>query len=541
MKVRRAALLYITFLLFFFLIVCRLYLLATDKTFAARAHNQTVTTLQLETNRGDFYDAAGEKLTGNEPIWYALCIPGEESYARLFHCVDYETQNLLYQRRNSAVPFLVPVERDLGAEGIYTYLGTRRYARQAICAHLLGYLNAAGEGVTGLEAAFEEDLTQPEPPDHLQCVTNAQGKLMDETEPVLLSQQTEECGVQLTISKPIQRACEGIASAMMTSGCILVLETDSAKVRASVSCPFYHPGRVAKSIAANDGSLVDRVFRAYSVGSVFKPVLAAAALEEGLGAFTIECKGYVDRSGQIYRCAGGIAHGSVTLQTALEKSCNCYFIELGDRLGAERLWDYADRFGFGQPVYLARGMRSATGNLPDIKTLQNSGQRANFSFGQGELLAAPLQLAAMMNVIASGGLYRTPAFLERTVQADPFTGELTTKEQLYEPLQQRIIGERSASALQHMLQQVVLQGTGSAAQPIHGDAAGKTGTAQTGRFDEAGSEYQDLWFVGFYPAQQPRYTIVVMQDAQLQAEHSSAAIFSSVCDALYWLEQPAEA
>ena len=535
---RRAAGLYAALLLAFFIVMCRLYALATNTEYAARAQSQTVTTLRLDTPRGNFYDCDGQALTGQEKRYYALCIPGEQSYARLFDCVDFSTQALLYQKRNSAAPFLIEMERDLTDLGIYTYESSSRYAALPLCVHLLGYLDSSGAGVTGLEAAFEETLSGSGVQSYVQCITNAQGRLMDQTEPVLYTQgQDAAQGVQLTISAPIQRACEGIASKTMTTGCILVLDTAAAKVRASVSYPFYDPENISKSIQAGDTSLLNRVLYAYNVGSVFKPVLAAAALEENLGGLTIECKGYVEINGHVYRCAGGVPHGTVDLQTALEKSCNCYFIELGARLGADRLEQYAQAFGFGQPVYLAGGLKVSGGNLPDADTLTDLGQRANFSFGQGELLASPVQLAAMMNAIAAGGTYRTPCFLERVLTES--TGE--TVKRLDTAQARTVCTPKTAAALCAMLTAVVEQGIGGEAKPAYSTAAGKTGTAQTGRYDENGKEYKDLWFAGFYPAQQPRYTIVVMQDDQITAEYSSAAIFSRVCDALYLLDgEPAQ-
>ncbi len=81
------------------------------------------------------------------------------------------------------------------------------------------------------------------------------------------------------------------------------------------------------------------------------------------------------------------------------------------------------------------------------------------------------------------------------------------------------------------------EGTGREAAPIHGDAAGKTGTAQTGQFTPDGEEKMNLWFAGFCPADQPQYTVVVLQDGQTNPEVSSAAIFAQVCEALWLLEQ----
>lgn len=139
-------------------------------------------------------------------------------------------------------------------------------------------------------------------------------------------------------------------------------------------------------------ALLNRVLECYTVGSVFKPVLAAAALEQGTFP-EYECTGAAVIDGQIFRCAGGVPHGQIGLEEALEKSCNGYFVRLGQQLGAENLLQAAQRFGFGQEISLAGDLHAASGNLPDAAELAQSGQLANFSFGQGSLLASPVQIA----------------------------------------------------------------------------------------------------------------------------------------------------
>ena len=95
----------------------------------------------------------------------------------------------------------------------------------------------------------------------------------------------------------------------------------------------------------------------------------------------------------------------------------------------------------------------------------------------------------------------------------------------------------TAQRLQKLLAGVVAEGTGREAAPLYGDAAGKTGTAQTGQFTASGEEKMNLWFAGFCPAGDPQYTVVVLQDGQTQPAHSSAAVFAQVCEALWLLEQ----
>ena len=165
-------------------------------------------------------------------------------------------------------------------------------------------------------------------------------------------------------------------------------------------------------------SLLNRPLRAFSAGSVFKVGLAAAAYESGLDWYTHDCTGEVEVAGQTYRCALGRAHGVVNLRGALEQSCNTYFIELGRLLGAQRIRKMAETLGFGTATQLAPGLQGASGTLPDAAALENPGELATFSFGQGALTVTPLQITAMMNTVANGGVYRTPAFVQGIVDAD---------------------------------------------------------------------------------------------------------------------------
>ncbi len=530
MSGRRVLALYAAILFAFAVVLCRIYWLAQNSVYASRAQAQSTVRLAIPARRGNFYDHDGLLLTGTAPIWLALCFPGENNYTRLYAETNEAGQALLYQNRNRAAPFLLEVSRDLTADGITSYPSVRRYASEPLCQHLIGYLDGEGNGAAGLEKELNDLLAGTGAHDTVICEVTAQGKLREGKNVELTHQDSGAAGVQLSISRPVQRAAEAVAREMMSSGCVLVLDTETAAVRASVSVPGYDPQNLAASLDAPDSPFLNRALASYAVGSVFKPVLAAAALEKGLLP-EYECTGAVVVDGQIFRCAGGIPHGMVDLAGALEKSCNGYFIRLGQELGGETLRQAAERFGFGQEVTLVGKMHTDAGNLPPSEELAQSGQLANFSFGQGSLLASPVQVAAMMNTIACGGVYKTPFFLECTV--DETDG--TPLEMLAHPQPHRVMTRENAEKLQRMLEQVVAEGTGQDASVLDGGAGGKTGTAQTGQFDEAGTERKNLWFAGFYPAQKPKYTIVVLQDGQTRAQFSSAAVFAQVCTALQFL------
>ncbi len=515
-------------------ILCRVYWVGTDTAYAASAGGQSLSETELPRSRGDFYDRNGQPLTGTEPRWYALCIPGDSSYATLFPYVSFEEQAELYEKRNSMSPFLVEVSADLTANGVYTYTGSERYLPNPIARHLIGYLNGEGVGVSGLERAYEDILSQSGDLRTVTCTTTAQGSLMTGTGPELQTVSGSRRGVQLTLDANLQRACEGIAAMDMERGCILVMDTATGDILASVSMPEFDPDDLVKSIEADDTSLINRPLSAFSAGSVFKVVLAQAAYEAGYSWFTHDCTGSVEVGDQVFRCAEGRAHGLVNLRGALEQSCNCYFIELGQLLGGQRILQAAQKFGFGQASAVAPGLKSAAGNLPSAQSVADTdgGQLAMFSFGQGALTVTPLQITAMMNAVANGGVWTAPRFVQGVVDAD--TMELTQAVETAEDV--RVCDESTATVLRSMLTSVVEDGIGHQAAPKTGQAGGKTGTAQTGQFNEEGEELLNYWFSGFWPAEEPRYTITVLQDTVLEPETSSAALFARVVDAITVLE-----
>lgn len=508
-------------------VLCRTYWVGHQAAYAASAGGQTVQTLELPRARGDFYDRTGRRLTGTEQQYYALCLPGDAGYTALFPYVSYAEQGRLYERRNLAAPFLIEVSCDLTAQGITTCAVPQHFSG-ATAAHLLGYLDGEGRGVSGLERAYNALLAASGDKRTVTCITTAQGRLLTDTKPaVTVEESGTGQGVRLTLDADLQRACEALAAQLMPRGCILVMDAATGEVLASVSAPAFDPQDIAASIRADDTSLINRSFSAFSAGSVFKVVLAAAAYESGLDWFTHDCTGEIELAGQTYRCAQGRAHGEVNLRGALEQSCNTYFIELGQRLGGARILAEAEAFGFGAATPIAPDLQTAAGVLPEGETLENVGQLATFSFGQGALTVTPLQITAMMNTVASGGVYRAPTFVQGITDADGTLTEPTT------PAAPRAVcDEATTKVLRSMLTSVVEDGIGRDAQPKNGAAGGKTGTAQTGQYDEAGEELLNYWFSGFYPADTPRYTITILQDGILKPDTSSAAIFARVTELL---------
>ena len=168
----------------------------------------------------------------------------------------------MYRNRNRSAPFLLEVDRDLSGRGIRCFATARRCAEVPLCQHLIGYLDAEGRGIAGLEKALDSQLAGTKEHDTLVCAVTAQGRLRAGETPQLTRQDSSAVGVQLTISRPVQRAAEAVAADTMTSGCILVLDTATAAVRASVSVPGYDPDDLAASLDAPDSPFLNRALEA---------------------------------------------------------------------------------------------------------------------------------------------------------------------------------------------------------------------------------------------------------------------------------------
>ena len=200
-------------------------------------------------------------LTGLETQYLALCFPGENSYSRLYAYTDAAGQALLYQNRNRSMPFLLEGgARSLLAGSVVLSVCPAVCVSTVVPAadRLSGWRRprrcgtGKGTGRRCFTGTGEHDI--------LLCAVTAQGQLRSRQRRRSISQAADSraVGVQLTISRQMQRAAEAVAAETMTSGCILVLDTASAAVRASVSMPGYDPDNLAASLDAPDSPFLNR-------------------------------------------------------------------------------------------------------------------------------------------------------------------------------------------------------------------------------------------------------------------------------------------
>ena len=155
---------------------------------------------------GQLLRHSGLLLTGLETRYLALCFPGENNYTRLYAFTDSAGQALLYRNRNRSAPFLLEVDRDLSGRGIRCFATARRCAEVPLCQHLIGYLDAEGRGIAGLEKALDSQLAGTKEHDTLVCAVTAQGRLRAGETPQL-TRAGQQCGGRAADDLPPGAAC----------------------------------------------------------------------------------------------------------------------------------------------------------------------------------------------------------------------------------------------------------------------------------------------------------------------------------------------
>ena len=318
---------------------------------------------------------------------------------------------------------------------------------------------------------------------------------------------------------------------MLGRGAVVLMEAKTGKIRAMASVPDYDVNQVAAALQAQDSPLLNRATAAWNVGSIFKICVAAAAMENNVELpQEYCCEGYYRLGDHAYFCHERSGHGTLDLQQAMELSCNPYFVELGQRTGAEALLRMAQRMGFGSGGTLAEGVTTASGTLPPLQET-TAGELANLSFGQGKLTATPVQVAAMLAAVANGGNSVQPTLLAGMT----YDGKTLQEETAGAPI--RIMSTETAETLRQLLVSVVEEGTGYRAANCYCGAGGKTASAQTGQYQE-GEEIVHAWFGGFFPAGEPKYVLVVFQEGGRAGGQVPATVFRKISEAVYCAENP---
>jgi penicillin-binding protein A len=373
----------------------------------------------------------------------------------------------------------------------------RTYPPGRLFSHAVGY-SFVRQGRAGLERYYDDDLSGR---------NSELGSLIDR-----LSGSEQEGDNLLTSLDPgAQRvALQQLAG---RKGAVVALDPKTGAIRVMASVPGYDPNTIKDQSRFNalnrdrDSPLFNRTTQSgYPPGSTFKVVTAIAAIDSGRYKPDSRISGRNGKtiSGVPLNNDAGESFGDITLTEALTHSVNTVFGEVGEKIGKATMKKYMDRLGFGAPVEvdLPRDERAASGErqrgriIPATNGAVDVGRMA---IGQDKLTVTPLQMAMVASAVANGGRLMKPHIADRVVDRDGRTVDRIEPEEL-----SQVMTPDTAAQVGAMMSQVVKEGTGTAAALEGIDVAGKTGTAEVDR----GCPNQ-LWFIAFAPAQDPRVAIAV--------------------------------
>lgn len=398
--------------------------------------------------------------------------------------------------------------------------------------NISGYKWSDTMGRSGIEAAFEEELRGQRGEETI--YTDSSGGV----ESTAVTTAPEEGHtVQTTLDSDLQRVANlslekniqgNIDARNCTSGAAVVLDVDTFGVLACSSYPTYDVNQLVESIAG-DGEYYNNLLAdenqpmlnlalngVFTPGSVFKPVVALAALQEGQlsAATSVYCPGYYELADLRLGCTCG-GGNTWNVYGALAHSCNTFFSTVGYDLGISTLDPYAEYFGLGTTTGVELG--EATGIMSNPQEYRENhgvewtdGVTSQTAIGQADNMFTPIQLATMCATIANGGVRLQTHFLDKVLD---YTGETVLEE--YEPVELYDAGITSdvLGVVQAGMQMVATQGTAAdvfANYPV--SIACKTGTAETSTPDENGNKPTEpnLSFICYAPADDPEIAVAVM-------------------------------
>ncbi len=397
----------------------------------------------------------------------------------------------------------------------------RRYTDKSL-SEVVGYASFK-YGASGAEAAYQESLIGQDPSD-----------LLGQWKTRYLGERTEPGSVVLGLDPKVQQAA--VAALAGHRGAIVALDPKTGRILASVSVPGYDANALVDPSQQDtawqqlndnkDRPLINRAAQGlYPPGSTMKIITAAAALESGFDPnqkIRVDDPFQADRSWGSYfvRSASG-SHGDFDMALGFIRSENIYCAKVGLTIGAQKLSDMAKRFGIGHAPAL--DLPAAKGQLSDNGQIDRPTLLADTSYGQGELLTSPLQMALVAATVANHGVQVQPHYA--TEIRDPAGGVLRL---VGGGAGDQIISAATAAKLTTFLVGAVeAPGAFAFGAKIPGvHVAGKTGTAETPNGSPHG------WFVGFAPAEDPQVAVAVIIENAGQGGVDAAPLGGQVMKAV---------
>ncbi|MBF0338264.1 MAG: penicillin-binding protein 2 [Nitrospirae bacterium] len=535
----------------FTLLTLRLYYMQILKgsDYRDAADSNRVRVVMLPAPRGTIYDRSGVALATNKPYFYASVMPGTKglntkALAALLEMDEARLQQRLKKEDKAVFNTLVlkeglsfqDVQRiearrsDFPGVIVETSL-TRNYVYGSVGSHIIGYLGKPTKAQ--LQDDYSEDIT----PDTFvgqwgvemlydKKLRGIPGKQIIEVDALgrqlkVLEYIKPEMGSDITLSIDIE--LQSIAEELFNgrTGALVAIAPNTGEVLALVSLPSFDPNDFVMGIDSDKWALLNKdkqtpllnraMQSAYPPGSIFKPLVAIAALQEGVLSpeFDLFCDGALEYGSWSFGCWK--RHGHVALHRALVESCDMYFYEAGKRLGIDRIAKYAKGFGLTQRTNLGiAGSLEREGVMPSVAWKKKQlgkpwflGETFISSIGQGFVSVTPMQAAIMTSMIANNGI-KYPISILKEASPPVALSRLDISPEHFAEVKRALYGVVNEPG-----------GTGSATRSSIVGIAGKTGTAQVikGRVksEHQKEDFRDhAWFIAFAPYENPTIALAII-------------------------------
>ena len=502
-----------------------------------RAEEQWTRDLPINAERGTIYDRNGIALAVSYTTYDIYVrhsnVKDEKAVASLLS----NTLNLNYDKvyekvSNSKVSeslIKMQVESDVakqlknsGLSGIYYSENTKRfYPYNNMLTQVLGYTTIDNVGQSGLELYYNKFLKGINGYSEVQSdiIGSELYNTLDGYIPSIAGNN-----ITLTIDYQIQAMCESAAQRIMEvekpkSAQVLVMNPNNGEIVAMAITPNFDlnnpPRDNVEALLSHSKNL--SIVDVYEPGSTFKVLTTAAALEEKVTSLNDRFydPGYRIIDGEKIKCWKLHGHGSQTMVDGLNNSCNSVFVDLALRLGENRMYDYFERFGFGNLTNVDFAGESA-GIIMDKETAKQV-DLARMGFGQA-IAVTPLQQICAISSVVNGGILYQPRFVSEISSS---TGAF---EKEFSPVAVRnVISQDTSAKIRFMMEQVIVKANGIQSFIPGYKVGGKTGTSQKYEGNSIASGKFVSSFVGTFPADNPKYVILVVVD-----EPSSGNYYGSI-------------
>ena len=435
--------------------------------------------------------------------------------------------------------------KELDINGVIVSEDTKRYYPNGdFLSHTLGTTNADGEGLSGLELYYNEELMGIPGVRVSEVSGNSTSNPYSETS---FTPPVDGKDMTLTIDENIQYFVEKVAEDALKkhnadSVSIAVMNPNNGEILGMVNKPGFNPNNPYEGSEAfkgkDESAKLQNMWRntivsdAFEPGSIFKIITSIAAIEENIAGKdeVYYCDGSLNVAGKNIKCWKPGGHGVQIFNQTLENSWNVAFMEMGAKLGAEKLNEYIKLFGFGTQSGIDLP-GEATGIVKNVEDI-NAVDLATISFGQTNTMNG-IQFMTALNAVANGGDLIQPHIMKELSHKDD-NGTKIIDEVFVPKIQENIVDEKSTMRVKEALESTVSNGSSKDAGIEGIKVAGKTGTAE--KVDPETGTYGAGYiasFAGFAPYDNPQVSLIVIIDNPKNGEHFGGIVAAPFAGELF--------